>query len=447
MGRRPRVYLHIGAMKTGTTYLQQLMGANQESLAEAGYLFPGETWVDQSRAVRDILFDTADARMRAHLDGMWAQFRDQMLDHRGRASIISMEFLSFADEERAQRIVDSLAGADVHAVLTVRDAAATIPSQWQTSCRNGGRLPYAKMLAGVRLALDGEDHQHRSPYRLFQRTQGIPRMLDAWVPVVGRKRMHVVTVPPRGSDPALLWRRFARVVRVDPGVVRLDEVKGSNPSLGLASTELLRLINIELGKVHPMDYRRVVRRLLARLVLSARTDLEQPVRLNGRGLNLAARWNGVVRDAIAAHRVPLVGSLKDLPTARPDPDTEQPLPAPTEAEMLSAAASARAGLTVLRRELTAADDRDRMATASKVLVSTAPDLADQSIPSAWVEAGEPLRAAVVEVAQLARDCMKLASGSPAEFDAGHDLDYLGGHVDEDPDDGGPDDERDDERDG
>src|SRR3712207_1097912 len=31
--RRPRIYLHIGAMKTGTTYLQDLMAANKENLA------------------------------------------------------------------------------------------------------------------------------------------------------------------------------------------------------------------------------------------------------------------------------------------------------------------------------------------------------------------------------------------------------------------------------
>ena len=59
MGRRPRVYLHIGAMKTGTTLLQRLMVANLQSLADAGYLFPGDTWADQSR-VRDMMFNAAD---------------------------------------------------------------------------------------------------------------------------------------------------------------------------------------------------------------------------------------------------------------------------------------------------------------------------------------------------------------------------------------------------
>ena len=335
-------------MKTGTSFLQDLMDTNRQPLAEAGYLFPGETWPDQSRAVRDILFDPSpDPRMRAHLHGMWAKFRDQMLAHEGRASIISMEFLSFADEERARRVVDSLAGVDVHVVLTVRDAAAAIPGQWQTSCRNGGTMPYERMLVGVRLALnEAGAHQHRAPYRLFQRTQGIPRMLDAWMPVVGPERMHVITVPPRGSERALLWQRFAHVVGVDPKVASLDRIL-TNPSLGLASTELLRLLNVELGKVRQMDYRGVVKGPLARLVLVGRAHLEAPVRLNRRGAALAARWNGVVLDSVAAHHVSLVGSADDLPTT-PGPETPGPLPAPTEGELLSAAATARAGLIALR---------------------------------------------------------------------------------------------------
>ena len=39
----PVVFLHIGAMKTGTTFLQQLMSANKEDLLKAGFLFPGDS--------------------------------------------------------------------------------------------------------------------------------------------------------------------------------------------------------------------------------------------------------------------------------------------------------------------------------------------------------------------------------------------------------------------
>ncbi len=54
-GGRPVVWLHIGAMKTGTTYLQQLMYANRAALGEAGLFLPGERWGSQVRAVQEVM--------------------------------------------------------------------------------------------------------------------------------------------------------------------------------------------------------------------------------------------------------------------------------------------------------------------------------------------------------------------------------------------------------
>ena len=42
-------------MKTGTTFVQGLLMQNRERLAAAGLLIPGERWVDQLHAVRDVL--------------------------------------------------------------------------------------------------------------------------------------------------------------------------------------------------------------------------------------------------------------------------------------------------------------------------------------------------------------------------------------------------------
>ena len=50
-----RIFLHIGAMKTGTTYIQTVLSENRERLIEEGVLFPGERWRSQVRAVEDVL--------------------------------------------------------------------------------------------------------------------------------------------------------------------------------------------------------------------------------------------------------------------------------------------------------------------------------------------------------------------------------------------------------
>ncbi len=392
----PRIYLHIGAMKTGTTFLQGIMSANRQALREAGFLFPGRRWTEQSNAVRDILFDPSDPRMQARVAGSWDKLRTRMLSFQGQASIVSMEFLSFADADQARRIVDSLSGAEVHIVLTVRDAAAAIPAQWQTSCRNGGRISYQRMVRAVRYILNDQLPPRARSARLFRRTQGIPDMLDVWVPLVGARRVHIVTVPPRGADPMVLWRRFAKVVGVDPAVCS-EPPTTSNPSLGHASSELLRRVNATLGPVHRLDYNKVVKGELARNILSQRADAESPMRLNQRGLKLATAWNLKVREAIAAHGVRVVGSLDDLPTTLPVGGAPRELPRPTSAELLASAATARDGLAAL-----VADLSDK--------VGDPPPAPEPDLPTRddrWNGAEDPVGAAVAEVTALVRTCVGL----------------------------------------
>ena len=58
LDRRDRpapVYLHIGGPSTGTTYLQRLMAANSEVLAQNGFLLPGRSWRDVVLATHDAL--------------------------------------------------------------------------------------------------------------------------------------------------------------------------------------------------------------------------------------------------------------------------------------------------------------------------------------------------------------------------------------------------------
>ncbi|MFN8189374.1 MAG: hypothetical protein U0R78_02860 [Nocardioidaceae bacterium] len=393
--KAPRIYLHIGAMKTGTTFLQGLMSANQEALLRAGYLFPGDKWAEQSLAVRDILFDSDDPRLRALVDGQWDKMLDAIRHHDGPASILSMEFLSYAEEDQARRVVESLDGLDVHIVLTVRDAKSAIPAQWQTGCRNGRQITYQRLVRSVRALLDGEEPEWGAA-KFFLRTQGIARMLDVWTPLVGPKNVHVITVPPKGSDPMLLWRRFAQVVGVDPSVATKPPPE-SNLSLGHASSELLRRVNIELGEVHRIDYNRVVKAVLARRILAERASLEQPVRLNRRGLNLGARWNQLVRDAIKTHGVKLVGSLDELPVDPPGDEVPVDLPRPTDEEIVEAATTARDGLLRLWGILCREAELPPPPPAEGVPTTVA----------RWADAEVPVVAAVSEVTALARTCIEI----------------------------------------
>ena len=136
----PRIYLHIGEPKTGTTFLQDAMWDNRSWLSSRGVLLPGYGHQDHSRASRDLreaprtASDPADPWA-----GEWEVLTRQAL--RGRQSaVISDELLAVCTARQADRAVRSLFPAEVHVVLTVRDFASLLPAEWQekVKCRRHG---------------------------------------------------------------------------------------------------------------------------------------------------------------------------------------------------------------------------------------------------------------------------------------------------------------------
>lgn len=351
-GRPRRVYLHIGGPSTGTTYLQRFLTANRAELAAVGYFLPGP-WRDVVLATHDALSFGRTTAKRNDLvsaaGGRWDRLAEQLTSYDGAAALVSMEFLCWAKPPAAARIIETLADAEVHVVLTVRDSAAVLRSQWQTNCRNGEDVPLRRMIWGLRQAVRGAEPATK-PERMISRAMGVPRVIETWLPLVGPDRFHVVTVPLANDDPDLLWKRFAGVVGLEPGRFR-EQAKETNQSLGLPSSELMRLLNLELGPVPRTDYLRTMKALLARDILGARAGRERKVTLNRQGRNLSARWNGRVREAITASGVDLVGTLDDLPLTRVGEEVPAELDAPTDEELLDAAAWARDGLVAAIADL------------------------------------------------------------------------------------------------
>lgn len=333
----PRIVLHIGAMKTGTTFLQQLLADHREALARHGFHVPR----DQAAGLRGILAGLHQSGGGGRQTRMSRRLLQSVQAYDGRASLVSWEFLSFLDPTAARRLLGDL-GLDIDVVLTVRDAARTMPAQWQTRCRNGTTIPWPRFASSIGDWLEAGRPSHAA--RVFERTQGIPRMLDVWAGVAGADRLQVVTVPQSGTDPLLLWRRFAEAVGVDPSVPVEAGVR-HNPSLGYPSCELLRRINEEMGGEVPDDCGRLIRAVVAP-DLEARAGTEARVRLDGPGLEIASAWNSRTVEAVRAAGVRVVGDLdRDLPTQ--PPADAAPVPPPADDELLEAAATVRTSLTGL----------------------------------------------------------------------------------------------------
>ncbi len=298
-----RLVLHVGAMKSGTTFVQSTLFANKQVLADRGILLPGQKWDHQTWAVGQFLEHGRGKR--------WDDYVEQVRRHEG-TSVISMEYLGPMRPAMVAGVAEAF-GVPIEVVITARDLNRNIASMWQETVQNGRSWTWADYLEGVEQVRPGQrgvKGEVPESGRTFWRQQDLVRMARTWGDVVGRDRVSVVTVPHPGSSRDLLWQRFAQAVGIDPGdIVAPDQ---ANESLGAASALVMRQLNALLdteGLRFPQGMA-LRKGLLCKQVLATRKGDEPAI-----GLPVAP-W---VRDraaylveGLAALEVRLVGDWSDL---------------------------------------------------------------------------------------------------------------------------------------
>jgi hypothetical protein len=261
-----RVFVHIGAPKTGTTYLQAILRHNQQRLAAAGVLYPQDIGNAHFHAALDLRGAAFAGHRDPSVEGAWERVSSQVRRWTGPTGVISHELLAAAKPEHAKRVLESLAPAEVHLVYTARDIGRQIPAMWQESIKNGQTLDFRTYVKRLRRPL-----RKGRAARIFWRSQDPLDVLSRWS-VIPAEHVHVVTVPPRDAGASLLWRRLCEVVGLDADQYDID-VPHINESLGLAEAELLRRINIRLdGQLPWPDYEAVVKHHFAEGKLAQRRD-------------------------------------------------------------------------------------------------------------------------------------------------------------------------------
>ncbi|MCD4525376.1 hypothetical protein [Nocardioides sp. cx-173] len=319
-----RVVLHVGLMKSGTSYVQRRLEANRGLLAERGVLLPGRRWRDQMLAVSDVLGRTQQA---GKSEGRWQALLDEVAAHEGTA-LVSMEFLGPAKPASIERVLASLAPAPVEVVLTLRDLGRAIPAMWQEGLQNGGTLAWAEYV--------GQFPGAQQAGRMFWLQQGMGRIAGNWTDAVGADRVALVTVPPPGADPGLLWARFCEASGV-PAADGVD-VPPANTSLDAVSAVLLRELNLRLRGDHLRtgEYHRLVKFEVAKQRLAGRggppIGFDPTPWLRQRALE--------IEDRLRATGARVVGGFGDLEPVRVpgiDPGT-----VPVDAAMLAQVEALRA---------------------------------------------------------------------------------------------------------
>ena len=247
-----QVFLHIGLPKTGTTYLQSVLWDAKAALARDGYLLPG-------RGHREHLWAALELQGRPNLErrhptapGTLARLVKAVNRHQGPA-ILTHEFMCGAGRDQARRLVESLAPAEVHIVVTARDTLGMLTAGWAEYVKNGGTKPLAEM-RGNRLGGQGE---------FGWRTWDLGGVLRRWGRQVPAEQVHVLPMPGPGAPRDQHWRNFAGVLGLDPDRYDAPE-EPRNPALGVVQIELLRRVNPHLTAFRrPVDRGTWIRGYLA----------------------------------------------------------------------------------------------------------------------------------------------------------------------------------------
>lgn len=373
-----RVYLHIGTMKSATTYLQHWGDLNREALAEAGVLWP-ELGLPFA-AVNDLLGKTGARRPS---EGAWAELDAQLREHAGDA-VVSNELLAALGPRRIMRLVSPFAPAQVHVVVTARDLARVIPSQWQTRLKNGSTLTWAEfattVCAGPVEPPDRVEPTASEPVEVsgaddsaewFWRRQDLPAIVRKWQHPVGGDRLTVVTVPPAGSAADVVGARFAAAIGVDDHA--FAQPAYANSSVGAHSAELIRRVNSQTAGLNGEYQRMGVRNALARLVLAERASAEPRCGLNSEQLAWVSDRALAMVGELEQLGVGVVGDLDDLvPSAHGTDGAIDPAEA-SDTDLLEAAVFGLAGMArvhtdvrieydQLRRDLDVLESRERLLT-------------------------------------------------------------------------------------
>ncbi|HEY3013989.1 MAG TPA: hypothetical protein VGJ41_02705 [Nocardioides sp.] len=305
------VHLHIGAPKTGTTYVQDRLALNVSSLAKHGVRYPGRRVGDPSRFHFQAALDLLEQKWggpAGHSDGAWDAMVKKVRRHRGN-SIISHEILAPAPPDKVAKVMSDLRGVDVHLVYSVRDLGRQLPAAWQESIKQGRKWPFRNFLD----AAEGGN-------AWFAKAFDLPSVLNTWGRDVPPERIHVVTVPHRtADDPDLLWRRVCQALGIDPAWAPVDS-ENTNTSLGTPETQLIRKLNRRMGRTMRRDsqYDDMVLRLLARERLSGRKSPR--VTLPPNRFDWAEEQGRLWIEWIKEHGVDVVGDLDELIPVRPPAD-------------------------------------------------------------------------------------------------------------------------------
>ncbi len=232
------IVVHIGAPKTGTTYMQDRLNQRRAELLRLGVLYPDTPWLNHvQHLLGPLRWFANDATQQAQADQLWDGLLTAVRAHHGRC-VVSAENAVIANPAMISQIVNDLGPDRVQVLLTVRPVANVLSSFWQEEVRWGATDTFETWLAGALQALDGPSlhplwacHDHAA-------------IAQRWSEVVGPDRVTVVIAQP--DRPATVTDIVEQLLVLPGGTLAHPDADTAraNRSLTMAEVELIRRLNV-----------------------------------------------------------------------------------------------------------------------------------------------------------------------------------------------------------
>lgn len=298
-----RVFLHVGAPKTGTTYLQGLLASNRAALKTDGVLYPRSASGAHHTAAWDLRDTPAQRKDAQGIEGAWRKLVDKANSWDGDAVLISSELFVYATPAQVRKALASFTG-QVHIIYTARDLIRQVPAVWQERVKNAKTLSYREFVQSVMDARAAGNHS-------FWRAQNAATVARKWSRGLDPARFVVVTAPPSGGPPISLWTRFLSVLGRSADAYSAQTPGPVNESLGMLQTELLRRYNVRHGGGLPWPtYRATVKSQLD--IFSEAISDRRKLELGAAERQFFAAAAHGIAEQLRAGGYSVVGDLGDL---------------------------------------------------------------------------------------------------------------------------------------
>jgi hypothetical protein len=233
--------LHIGPFKTGTTTVQAAFHQNREALARQHIHYAGRGSQPMAAAMEAAGRETLPTLGRG--PDRWSRLLEEIRAAEARHVVVSSEFFSGADDDRARSIVEALGADRTHVVVTLRPLVRILASQWQQYIQNRIVIGYDEWLHAV---LDDPDAPPRVTPSFWLRHRH-DRLVRRWAQAVGTDRLTVVVVDE--SDQRMLPRTFEQLLGLEP----LQRLAVSAARCAVAAEQVVHAEPVAVG-AHPPQH-------------------------------------------------------------------------------------------------------------------------------------------------------------------------------------------------